>query len=1006
MIKPFLAYVLIFLCFSCSEEQNEIGQTTNFNADWQFKIDEKANIDTVTDSINADFVEWENVNLPHTPKIEPLIVNDQWQGNSWYKKEFNLTEHQKNKTWFLKFEAAMNVAEVWINGQKLITHQGGYLPFVVDFTDVAQFDEPNTVLVKLNNQDNPTTGPKPLEKLDFNTYGGLYRNVWLISKNKLHITDPILADKPASGGVFVRYSEVSDQSANLYIQTHVKNENDKEQSFIIRQSLMLKDSLVNVVESEPISLAFGSDNDIHLKFTIVNPKLWSPDYPHLYNLKTEIIQNDQIIDREITQIGIKTMHFEGQDFYLNGKKTFLRGVNRHQEYPYIGYTLSDRANYRDAKKIKEAGFDYVRISHYPHSPAFMKACDELGLMTMDAILGWQYFNEDEAFQKHVFQTAKDLIRRDRNHASVLAWEVSLNESWMPEPFIDSLTTIARQEYPGDQAFTAGWQSYGYDIYLQARQHRLKHYDSTLTKPYVVSEYGDWEYYAMNAGLNQDNWDDLLQEERSSRQLRSAGEKALLQQATNIQEAHNDNLSTPAFADGYWVMFDYNRGYADDLEASGIMDIFRLPKPSYYFYQSQRDHDDPFGKPMVHIANQWTPDSPLEVRIFSNAEEVELFLNGKSLGRQSPDNNSISSNLKHPPFTFNITEFQAGTLEAKAYINDKEVASHSVNTPETPAKIEIEFDLSGYPLDENKGDVIFVYAKILDNNNTLITDFEGQVEFNVEGDAELIGRNPIEVEAGIASILLKTTGSLEDISVTATSEGLQNSSDNEKTVFQSKHLDSLNLIPKLFLEHQSKSNGNCIVKGDASSQKIALTFDDGPTELSNEIIAILNAYNAKGTFFWLGENLDQNRETIEFAQDNAHLIANHSWDHENGWEMKKEELWKSQVEKTNQKFIQVGIEKPTYFRPAFGAIHQEQIDFLAQKGIKTVLWSITTEDWDPNQNKEGEMFQKFKDHLHNGAIVLMHDKDYGHKEAKLKDLKSILEYGKSKGFEFVTIEEIL
>ena len=205
---------------------------------------------------------------------------------------------------------------------------------------------------------------------------------------------------------------------------------------------------------------------------------------------------------------------------------------------------------------------------------------------------------------------------------------------MPEHFIDSLTAIAHQEYPGNQCFTAGWQSYGYDIYLQARQHRLDHYDYNLKKPYNVSEYGDWEYYAMNAGFNQNNWGDLLQADRSSRQLRSAGEKRLLQQATNLQEAHNDNLGTPAFSDGYWAMFDYNRGYSDDLESSGIMDIFRLPKPSYYFYKSQRDPKSTFGKPMVHIANQWKKESPLNVCIFSNCEEVELFLNGKSLGRQT------------------------------------------------------------------------------------------------------------------------------------------------------------------------------------------------------------------------------------------------------------------------------------------------------------------------------------------------------------------------------------
>ena len=754
-IISILSIGLLFL--SCTKNKITVFEKQNFNKNWSFKILENSG--------------WQSVQLPHTPKIEPKIVNNQWQGISWYQKEFTLSKEMKHKRLFFKFEGAMNIAEVWVNEKKLIKHHGGYLPFVIDFTAVANFDKENLITVKLNNKDNPVTGPKPLEKLDFNTYGGIYRNVWLIAKNKLYITDPILENKTASGGVFVTFPEVSEAKATINIKTHVSNKTGKSKSFSVRNTLIKKDRTLVSVETKSHSLGKNNDTEIIANIHLENPELWSPRAPNLYTLKTEIIENGLVVDVEMTRIGIKTIQFIGQDFYLNGNKTFLRGINRHQEYPYVGYALSDNANYRDAKKIKDAGFDYVRLSHYPHSTSFMEACDELGLITIDAILGWQYFSEDEKFQKHIFQTAKELIRRDRNHASVIAWEVSLNESWMPEPFIDSLTTIAHEEYPGDQGFTAGWQSYGYDIYLQARQHKLQHYDANLKKPYNVSEYGDWEYYAMNAGLNQDDWNGLLEQDRSSRQLRSAGEKALLQQATNIQEAHNDNLNTPAFADGYWVMYDYNRGYAEDIEASGIMDIFRLPKPSYYFYQSQRDHDHPFGKPMVHIANEWKIDSPLEVRVFSNCDEVELFLNGKSIGRQKPDQNRISNNLKHPPFTFHLNSYKKGTLLAKAFVNNKLVSSHTRNSPKAPTEIDVKIEDHYKNLKNEDNDVFFVHATVVDKNNTVISDFTGNVLFHVDGKAELIGENPVNFEAGVASILLKTNSSLKDVKVTATSKEL-------------------------------------------------------------------------------------------------------------------------------------------------------------------------------------------------------------------------------------------
>lgn len=766
---------IFFIIISCNQKEKQVIEPINFNENWFFTISENENPADESYLNNPDFIKWDLVTLPHTPKIEPKIVNNQWQGISWYAKKFTLSDEMKGKKMFLKFEGAMNTAEVWVNNKKFIKHHGGYLPFVIDFSEVAVFDKENTIYIKLNNFDNPITGPKTLKTLDFNTYGGIYRNVWLVAKNPLHITDAIFENKTASGGIFVSYPKVSKQEASIKIQTHIRNENSENQSFKVKNTLIKNNAEIIANESEEYQLNANLDQQFSETLTLKNPELWSPNAPNLYQLKTEIIQNGKVIDQEITQIGIKTIKFVGQELYLNGEKTFLRGVNRHQEYPYIGYALSDNASYRDAKKIKDAGFDYVRLSHYPQSIAFMNACDELGLITIDAILGWQYFSEDKDFQAHIFQTARDLIRRDRNHASVLAWEVSLNESWMPEPFIDQLTAIAKEEYPGNQCFTAGWQSYGYDIYLQARQHRLEHYDKSIKKPYNVSEYGDWEYYAMNAGLNQTSWSNLLPLERSSRQLRTDGEKGLLQQATNIQEAHNDNLQTSAFADGYWVMYDYNRGYADDLEASGIMDIFRIPKPSYYFYQSQRGAKENFGKPMIFIANQWKNDSPLDVRIFSNCNEVELFLNGKSLGKQKPDQNRMTSHLKHPPFTFRIPKYVAGTLEAKGYINNKNVVNHKVTSPEKPSSIKIEVDYSGRELDSKNEDVVFVYAKILDKNGTIITDPIDKIQFSINGNAQLIGENPVAIEAGVATIILKTNKLTKSIEITAKAKNLKLSS---------------------------------------------------------------------------------------------------------------------------------------------------------------------------------------------------------------------------------------
>jgi len=726
----------------------------DFNPDWRFALGDAAGAERAS----FDDQGWAAVTLPHSARIEHVVTGPpgsetyQWQGICWYRKRFTLGPESAGRRVFLHFDGAMNVADVWLNGGHLGAHLGGWLPFGFDITERVR-DGRNVVAVRLDNRDNPLTGPKPLAQLDFNSYHGIYRNVRLVIKDPLHITDAILAGRPASGGVFVTHHDVSAAAATVRVRVHVRNDGSRDRAFTVRAALL--DAAGRAAAGDvaaPVRLAAGEDRQTVQDLRVLAPALWSPRSPALYALRTEIVEDGVVVDEETTRVGIRRIAMSADGFRINGERMFLRGANRHQEYPYVGYALSDAAQYRDARKIKDAGFDYVRLSHYPHAPAFMDACDELGLVVMDCIPGWQYFNrEDPAFTELQYENCRRMLRRDRNHPCVILWEVSLNETDMPGEFIRTTHAIAHEEYPGDQCYTCGWTD-GYDVFIQARQHGGCR--EVTDRACVVSEYGDWEYYAQNAGLEQDAWADLSPDEANSRQLRWHGEAALLQQATNFQEAHNDNRKTTAFADGLWVMYDYNRGYAPDIESSGCMDLFRLPKFAHAFFRSQRDET-----PMVFIASHWTPASSLDVRVFSNCDEVDLFLNGERVGSRAPDRDRISTHLAHPPFTFRLPGFRAGTLEAVGTVGGREAARHAVRTPGSIARLTLELDHGGRPFGAGGKDVAFLWAELRDAHGTLVADAWENVSFGVTGNVTLVGANPFSTEAGIASILVQTESRL-------------------------------------------------------------------------------------------------------------------------------------------------------------------------------------------------------------------------------------------------------
>jgi beta-galactosidase len=776
MQKQFLT--LLFMLSGAVASGQGVG---SFNHDWEFVRDvDSVFVGKLLDK-NID-IAWQKVSLPHTATLEPVNKTGQhWQGTCYYRKFFNLPLNAKGKHVAIQFDAAMQVADIFLNGKKVFHHVGGYLPFYIDVSEHVLFGSQNSVVVKLSNEDTPLVPPgKPLKDLDFNYYSGLYRNAWLIVKERLYISNPIAANRVAAGGVLVHYDNVNASSASLLVQVDVQNDFASTRQAETRIILFDKTGKEILRHTSPgQSVAPASFATFRHQTNVAAPHLWTADDPYLYQLRVEIVENGKVIDGESIKTGIRTVRVTEDGLFLNDQKVVIRGTNRHQDYPFIGNAVSDNAQYRDAYKIKLAGFNFVRSSHYPQSPAFLDACDELGLMVMDAIPGWQYVGDD-VFQENSFQDIRDMIRRDRNHPSIVLWEASLNESTMRKGYMQKAHDIVHAELPFSGTYSAGWVNQVYDVFLPARQHAKapdywkKHNDA---RPLLIAEYGDWEYYAQNAGFNQTQFKDLKEEERTSRQLRGFGEKRLLQQALNYQEAHNDNLYNVGLGDANWLMYDYNRGYADDIESSGIMDIMRLPKFAFYFYQSQARAstlNTVFHKPMIYIASYWQPSSSTAVRIFSNCDEVELFLNGKSVGKRGPDKNDYTVNLKHPPFTFQLPAFMPGILHAVGYIGKKRVVEEKRRTPGKAVGIKLRLDESGRPLVVGSNDAVFVYAEIVDANGTLVPEYNGQIEFSVTGDAEIIFMNKVFAEAGIATILLKAGMHPGKIDVRATGGNLTSS----------------------------------------------------------------------------------------------------------------------------------------------------------------------------------------------------------------------------------------
>jgi beta-galactosidase len=769
----------------------------SLNQNWKFfRVDDpKASPSTEPAEVaNLDDSQWENVNLPHTVRLEPLNASGgmNFQGICWYTRHFQPAGRWKDHTVYLRFEGAMQVADVWLNGQKLTTHFGGYQPFTIDISRQVKFGSDNVLAVRLDNSDNREVPPgKPQDQLDFTYFGGLYRDVDLVVLDKLHVCDEILADKVAGGGVFVSYPAVTDASATVRVQTQVLNENSEEKKTTVVEELRDAAGAIVATRSVDLSIPPASASVGEIILTVTNPALWHPEHPNLYTLITTVKDGDRITDQLQTRIGIRQIRFTVADgMTINGKRFVSIGANRHQDHPYIGYAIPASGQYRDAKLLRETGFTSFR-SHYPQDRAFLDACDELGILVIESNPGWQ-IGGDDLFTQRVMQNAREMIRRDRNRPSVILWEAQLNETYAyDKKMYPQLQALVHEEFPFDNCFTAGDSVQGksstgggggadWDVVYN---------NDKGDKPHWQREYGD----------SVDNWGD---QQSSSRVARGWGETPMLVQAWRHAQLFNDILAKdksgtkPALCGvDLWAGVDAYRGYHHQPFLGGPYDLFRLPKFDARFFQSQRPADLHIAGlndgPMVFIANDATMQSPSSVTVFSNCEQVRLLQNGREVGTQKPI--ATMPGLAHPPFTFKIGQIsdeqstmfmtgvaepgtRVGELKAEGLIDGKVVATHIVQAPGVPKKLLLEVDLKGRDLAADGSDWVRVYARVCDARGTTYPYADDEVKFSVDGPGEVIAdahaaNNPARAEAGIATAVIRAGKQPGSIKVHAEAFGL-------------------------------------------------------------------------------------------------------------------------------------------------------------------------------------------------------------------------------------------
>jgi beta-galactosidase len=729
-----------------TQKEVALRTITPFNDDWLF-LPEKVGGD-VSDSA------FEQVTLPHTNKIFPHhnFDNLEYQFISTYRKRFALPEPLNGRRVYVDFDGAMIASEVWLNGNKLGDHEGGYTPYTFDLTDCVRENGENLLTVYLDSTERKDIPPYGFV-VDYLTFGGIYRDVRLRYLEQCHIAD-----------VFVHTKEVVTENPKLEVDIHLRNQSAEARNVTLCLTASnYMDYGVTAPDQEIVLPAYG-ELVTTLRFPSLDGlpiALWSLDNPSLYTLLVSVRSVEKRLDGLFVSFGFREAEFRDDGFYLNGERIKLIGLDRHQTYPYIGAAAPARLQRQDADILKyELGCNIVRTSHYPQSPYFLDRCDEIGLLVFEEIPGWQHIG-DKDWQGISLRDVQAMIERDRNHPSIVLWGVRINESPDDEALYTATNALAHRLDPTRQ--TGGVRNFRESQFLED-VFTYNDFSNTVLvpnhTPYLITEFNGHMFPTKS-------WD---QEERLI-------EHALRHARIQDRQFGMDNVGG---AIG-WCAFDYNThgefGSGDRICYHGVMDIFRLPKYAAYFYESQIT---PEQRIVLRAATVWSPGDRSEggndpLVVFSNCDEIAVFVGDYGHGRYTPDRANFP-NLPHPPFQIHGLAIHATwgveqpDLRLVGYIGGQAVVEQRISARGLPHALVLKADFTELRADGS--DMTRLVFKIVDEYGNRLPYTNQVVSFEIDGPADLIGENPFALMGGQAALYVRARHELGTVTVRATTPRLE------------------------------------------------------------------------------------------------------------------------------------------------------------------------------------------------------------------------------------------